>query len=405
MSESDNSHKAGLTSALNDGHAELGSAAYAQLFIDDRPLLDLRAPAEFARGSFPNAINIPLLSDEERAAVGTRYKQQGQQAAIELGHQLISGDTRTARLAGWSDFAAQHPDAALYCWRGGLRSRLTQQALAEAGYAVPRVAGGYKALRRYLMGIIDDFCQRGELIIIGGRTGSGKTLALQQLSSCIDLEGLARHRGSTFGHQLQEQPTQISFENSLAIAILKLQARLPQEFSTAVFLEDEGRLIGRLSLPLELKNRMQLSPLVIIEEDIERRLDLIINDYIAHNLREYQQAYGDQALQKFRLYVEDRFMRIRKRLGGERHQQLQTAVSTAFTAQARDDDPQHHRAWVKQLLEEYYDPMYDYQLSKKAGSVLFRGSREAVIDWARDYALRHDPMAAAPGAQPQQAGK
>lgn len=117
---------------------------YRQLFIEQRPLVDLRAPAEFARGSFPTAVSLPLMSDEERAKVGTCYKYYGQQAAINLGHKLVSGQLKADRIAAWARFARMHPNGALFCWRGGLRSQITQQWLAEAGIDYPRVAGAIR---------------------------------------------------------------------------------------------------------------------------------------------------------------------------------------------------------------------------------------------------------------------
>ena len=99
------------------------TADYRALFLEDVPLMDTRAPVEFARGAFPTAANLPIMTGEERHQVGICYKEHGQAAAIELGHRLVSGDTRDARIAGWCDFARQHPDGYLYCFRGGLRSR------------------------------------------------------------------------------------------------------------------------------------------------------------------------------------------------------------------------------------------------------------------------------------------
>ena len=104
------------------------------IFLNDVPMMDVRAPVEFARGAFPGVVNLPLMNDAERQAVGTCYKQQGQQAAIELGHRLVSGALKTERIAAWARFAQAHPDGLLYCFRGGLRSQIVQQWLeTEAG--------------------------------------------------------------------------------------------------------------------------------------------------------------------------------------------------------------------------------------------------------------------------------
>ena len=123
-------------------------ADHRRILREGLPLIDLRAPTEFALGAFPGAVNLPLLTDAERAAVGTRYKQCGQQAAIALGEELVSGATRTERIDSWRTFIATHPGTLLYCWRGGLRSQIAQEWLRDSGVEVARIAGGYKTLRR-----------------------------------------------------------------------------------------------------------------------------------------------------------------------------------------------------------------------------------------------------------------
>src|SRR5476651_576549 len=140
------------------------------------PMMDVRAPVEFDKGAFPGVINLPLMNDLEREKVGTCYKQQGQQAAIELGHRLVSGSIKEQRIQAWADFARARPDGLLYCFRGGLRSQLTQQWLkTEAGIDYPRVINGYKAMRTYLIEVTDNAVAECDLVLVGGLTGSGKT--------------------------------------------------------------------------------------------------------------------------------------------------------------------------------------------------------------------------------------
>jgi len=124
---------------------------FRQLFLQNVPLMDVRAPVEFAKGAFPQAVNLPLMNDSERQKVGTRYKQQGQAAAIALGHQLVRGKLKAARIDAWLAQVQAAPEGYLYCFRGGLRSQLVQQWLSEAGVQYPRVIGGYKAMRRFLI--------------------------------------------------------------------------------------------------------------------------------------------------------------------------------------------------------------------------------------------------------------
>ena len=139
---------------------------YRQLFLQDAPMMDMRAPAEFHHGAFPSALSLPLMTDEERAQVGICYKQQGQQAAIELGHQLVAGQTREQRMAQWREFAQANPTGYLYCFRGGLRSQTVQQWLHEAGIDYPLVMGGYKAMRRFLMDELAASVARADLVLI-----------------------------------------------------------------------------------------------------------------------------------------------------------------------------------------------------------------------------------------------
>ncbi|MGL4712447.1 MAG: rhodanese-like domain-containing protein, partial [Shewanella sp.] len=125
---------------------------YREIFLNQHPLMDVRAPIEFTRGAFPNSTNLPLMFDNEREKVGTCYKQSGQQAAIALGHLLVKGPIKQQRIEAWASYVKANPKAYLYCFRGGLRSQLSQQWLKDAGIEVPYIQGGYKAMRQYLIG-------------------------------------------------------------------------------------------------------------------------------------------------------------------------------------------------------------------------------------------------------------
>src|SRR3546814_43288 len=107
------------------------SDQYKEIFLNDLPLMDMRAPVEFSKGAFPCARNLPLMNDDERQQVGACYKRKGQQAALELGHSLVAGTLKTERIAAWADFARKHPDGYLYCFHGGLRSQIAQQWRSE----------------------------------------------------------------------------------------------------------------------------------------------------------------------------------------------------------------------------------------------------------------------------------
>ncbi|MDO9311634.1 MAG: tRNA 2-selenouridine(34) synthase MnmH, partial [Nitrosomonas sp.] len=182
--------------------------------MHDIPFLDVRSEDEFAKGSLPNSFNHPILNNHERRLVGICYKQKGQQAALQLGHKLVCGELKQNRTQHWRDFVTNNPDTHIFCWRGGMRSHLARQWINETGIAVPLVVGGYKALRRYLMQAIDEATINLSMIRIGGKTGVAKTLLINEITSSIDLEKHAMHRGSSFGDTVNQQPTQSDFEHT-----------------------------------------------------------------------------------------------------------------------------------------------------------------------------------------------
>ncbi|XOZ32509.1 tRNA 2-selenouridine(34) synthase MnmH [Halomonadaceae bacterium KBTZ08] len=352
---------------------------YAGLLREGRPLLDVRAPVECAESTLPDAHNLPLMNDAEREQVGIRYKEAGQSAAIELGHQLVSGDVREARVAQWVDFVNHHPQARLYCSRGGLRSRIVQQWLQEAGVTIPRVEGGYKSLRRF---VLDELIERRipelPLLVVAGRTGTGKTRLLHQLPNPVDLEGLAAHRGSSFGRTLTPQPTQATFENAVAARLYQAHAR-----GGPIHVEDEGRLIGRRVLPRSLQRRLGESPRIVLEQSRETRVENILEDYVIDMSQAFMARDGTEAgFEAFRGFLLDALARIRKRLGGLRHQQLETVMQEALTQQWQSGELDRHRDWIRTLLTDYYDPMYDYQLSQRDGRVLKQGGFQELVEWS-----------------------
>ncbi|MEY2909330.1 MAG: hypothetical protein RLZZ602_1853 [Pseudomonadota bacterium] len=363
-------------------HTELDG--FEQLFLNDTPLIDTRAPVEFERGSFPTATNLPLMDDDERAAVGTCYKQQGQDAAIALGHQLVSGSIKEDRISAWQRFAESHPTGALFCFRGGMRSGISQQWLAEAGIHYPRIRGGYKAMRRWLLDELDAICEQREFIVVAGKTGSAKTRLLNEsnngkpLAGSIDLEGYANHRGSAFGRRVGGQPSQISFEIATAIALVKVD----RGHQGSIIAEDESKLIGRCSLPPSLQAALRKAPLVVLDTTLEERVEHSFENYILANLAEHQALDVDQdrAFEAFASGLLDSIDRIKKRLGGARHAELREVMELALADHRRGDD-RGHRAWIEPLLRDYYDPMYNYQLKDRQDRVLFRGRPEEVISF------------------------
>lgn len=349
------------------------------LFLNDTPLLDLRAPVEFAAGAFPAARNLCLLDDEQRRLVGIRYKEAGQDAAIALGEALATPALREARLAAWTAFCREHPEGYLYCFRGGLRSHTTQAWLRAAGVDYPLVRGGYKAMRRFLVEALARTAEELPLLVLSGRTGSGKTQLLRRLPRHVDLEGLARHRGSAFGLMLEAQPAQIDWENAVSIALLKLQHAAAGQ---AVLLEDEGRLIGRIHVPPGLQQRLRQAPKLLLETPLEARCHLIREEYVDQQWPRYLECFGAAAHEQLRQHMLGKLGRIRKRLGDARHARVH-ALFEAGLAQAGRFDQEALHAGIRILLEEYYDPLYQYQLERSSGPILARGPAAELRDFVQ----------------------
>lgn len=349
------------------------------LFLREVPLLDVRAPVEFAEGAFPGAENHPLINDEERHHIGMVYQELGQDEAVALGEALVSGERKAQRIARWRAFLQRHPDAVLYCFRGGMRSQISQRWLRdEAGIACPRVRGGYKAMRRFLLDELERNSALCHPVVIGGRTGVGKTRLLARCTAHIDLEGLAHHRGSAFGHHPQPQPAQIDFENALSIALLKRvdAGNLP------FVVEDESRNIGSRHIPEAFFGRMETAPLVLLEASEAERIEITLQEYVIDSLAEFQSLSGEH--EGFRQWADDlrgSLDRIRRRLGGDRHAVVRRKLEDAITRQAASGSLDGHRDWIAYLLRDYYDGMYEYQLRKKDARIVFSGTREAVLDY------------------------
>jgi tRNA 2-selenouridine synthase len=357
------------------------SSDYLHIFLNDTPLVDMRAPLEFAHGSFPTAINLPLMLDDERAQVGTCFKKNGQNAAIELGHQIVSGDLKQQRIAEWANFAKNNPDGYLFCFRGGLRSQISQQWLSESGLPYPRVTGGYKAMRHYLIDALATTTQ-GSITVLSGQTGCAKTQLLKELKGTVDLEKLANHRGSAFGKRVGGQPSQIDFENSLSIAMLKQRHLNPK---LSVILEDESHLIGKILIPDIVMAAMQKAPLVMIDTPLEERVEHTYQNYILQKLIEWQQVFGVH--EGFTLFAEEllnSLSNLKRRLGGWRYQQLSMQMQLAINQHFKGNS-EGHITWIRTLLKDYYDPMYQYQLSRKTDRVIFQGSYSQVLEYLQHH--------------------
>ncbi|HLX67494.1 MAG TPA: tRNA 2-selenouridine(34) synthase MnmH [Puia sp.] len=295
------------------------------------PVADVRTPAEFTHGHIPDAINLPLFSNEERIKVGTTYKQEGREAAILLGFDLTGPK--------WSGFIQQalqiapHRKIALHCWRGGMRSAAMAWALDLYGFEVLTIRGGYKSFRHWAL---RQFQRSYPLSVIGGMTGSGKTRVLTHLRSSgeqiIDLEDLAQHQGSAYGSLNRLiQPTQEQFENNLALRLAKIDPSRP------VWIEDESQNIGKCLLPKPLWTQLRNAALFDLQVPEKDRVVALLAEY------------GD--LDKDFLIGSTE--RIGRRLGPE---QTKAAVTAILDGRMAD--------FIRQVLI-YYDKTYQKGLASR----------------------------------------
>jgi tRNA 2-selenouridine synthase len=340
-------------------------------------MIDVRAPVEFQSGALPFSQNLVLMSDDERQKVGICYREQGSQAAISLGHQLVDGEKKQRRINAWIDFLTANPNAVLYCARGGLRSKISQQWLSDAGVICPRIEGGYKSLRGFLINQTVNLCGNEKFVLLSGMTGTGKTDIIKSLSRSIDLEGAANHKGSSFGRPLDQQPSQVDFENKIALDLMAVKQKYPQR---SIILEDESRNIGSRHLPTPLTNAMNRSPMIVIELSFDERIERIFQEYVIDRYQKTLACNQDNAEDVFADYLTDSLLRVQKRLGDERTTHILKLMKEAIQIQHKDNF-NYHRQWLIAITRDYYDPMYVYQLKKREQKIVFKGNYQDVKEW------------------------
>jgi len=244
------------------------------LLLINLPIIDVRSPGEFEHGHIPGAISIPLFTNEERAHVGTVYKQNSKEAAVALGYKYVN--PKLESYISESKKVAPSGKVIVHCWRGGMRSESFAEHLSDNGFQhVHRLVGGYKAYRNYILTSFEHpFC----LKVLGGYTGSGKTHILHEMQNIgiqvIDLEGLAHHKGSAFGGIGQgQQPTVEQFENILYHELEKLDKTKP------IWIEDESITIGAVKIPKPFFDQMREAKLFFIDIPAKERVKLLVDEY------------------------------------------------------------------------------------------------------------------------------
>ncbi len=352
---------------------------YERIVVENIPIIDLRSPLEFKAGSFPTACNLPILDDQQRHEVGLCYKKEGKDAAFLRGHQLVSGRVRERCISAWLTQLISYPESVVCCFRGGLRSQIAQQWIeAATGKSINRVAGGSKALRQFLLKKLEPSSVKSKPLLLGGKTGSGKTHVLNSFMNSIDLEGVAHHRGSTFGKYISPQPSQVTFENCLAWELIHHNGKEHKY----LLLEDEGRHVGSCYLPLDLATYFSSSAMVHLEIDMEERVDRILQEYVVEGQAQYLEYYGiETAMDHWLKSMLKSIERIRKRLGGVRKKRVRDLLFMAQNQQKSQGVLDKHKEWIEILIHEYYDPMYDYQMTKRNCNIIFRGAEPEVREY------------------------
>ncbi|MCF8236690.1 MAG: tRNA 2-selenouridine(34) synthase MnmH [Saprospiraceae bacterium] len=249
------------------------------------PILDVRSPSEFKHSRIPGALSFPLFSDEERHEVGYLYKQVSQSAAMVKGLEIAG--PKMAAFVQQAMTIAPDQQVAVYCLRGGKRSGSMAWLLENSGFTAFILQGGYKAARRYFL---DALVPRYPLVRVGGRTGSGKTRILEALREAgeqvIDLEGMAHHRGSAFGHLgLAPQPSNEYFENKIGDALALMDK------DRVIWVEDESRHIGRRSLPQPFWQHLIQAPVIFLDVSADLRVQEILQEYGTQDTEGLKEAF------------------------------------------------------------------------------------------------------------------
>jgi tRNA 2-selenouridine synthase len=294
-------------------------------------IIDVRSPAEFAYGHIPQAINIPLFNNEERATIGTLYKKQGKEAAIIAGLDIV-GPKMSSLIKNVREKTEKK--IVVHCWRGGMRSASFSWLLNTCGIKATTITGGYKSYRN---SILEKFGRKAKIVLIGGETGSGKTEILSEIKKSghqvIDLEKLANHKGSAFGALGENpQPTVEQFENNLAEEWNRL------DFTKPVFMEDEAHSIGRIYIPNALWLQMKTAPIIRIKIPKEKRVERLVKEYGKYDIKLLEEAIN----------------KIGKRLGGQHFKK------------AIDELHSGNLFAVANIALTYYDKAYDFNHEKRS---------------------------------------
>lgn len=306
-------------------------------------IIDVRSPAEFADDHIPGAINLPVLDNDQRAEVGTLYKQVSPFQARKLGAQLAAENIARHLQESLNDHSADWRPL-IYCWRGGQRSGSMARILAEIGWVVSILEGGYKSYRQTVMDRLDPLAETLKPVLLQGPTGSAKTRILHAAADAgvqiIDLEKLASHRGSLLGAEPGlDQPSQRLFESLLVKALEEIDPARP------VLIEAESSRIGSCHLPKGLWHKMIEAPQIVLAAPVTARVEFLI--------RSYPHICDNPAL-------------LDKLITGMTHRHGYAVCQTWRDLVSRQDWP----GLVTALITDHYDPSYAASAKRREGETL-----------------------------------
>ncbi len=306
-------------------------------------IIDVRSPNEFQLDHIPGSINLPVLKNNERELIGTIYKKDSPFKAKKLGASFISKNISILikkkfihNQGNWKPL--------IYCWRGGQRSNAISITLSEIGWEVYLLKGGYKTYRKEIIHSLNKLVNNFKFIVLRGKTGTAKTKILETLlnngGNVLNLEKIAKHKGSLLGkHPNQEQPSQKLFESLIYFELRKLKKNKP------VFVESESSKIGNLFLPSNLLFKIENSPCIDIETNIDARASFLVKDYSKFILKKNS--------------FNELFAYANTKLGREIVEKWKINYAK-----------KNWKALATQLILEYYDPLYSHKKNKKSNLVI-----------------------------------
>ena len=306
-------------------------------------IIDVRSPDEYSEDHIPNSLNIPVLNNNERKLIGTIYKNENPFKAKKLGASLISKNianfirNKLINTPGnWKPL--------IYCWRGGQRSKSLAITLAEIGWEVYVLKGGYKTYRKYINTYLNQIIDKNKYIVLRGPTGNAKTKIIEKLeqvgSPVLNLEKLANHKGSLLGKDhTKPQPSQKLFESLLYYKLKNFNKNKP------ILIESESSKIGNLFLPSGLVTRIENSPCIDIYTSLNARIEFLLKDYSKFILKK-------NSFKELFLYAQ---------------------IKLGSKAVNKWKNNYYKKKWknlASQIINEYYDPLYNYKKKQKKNKVL-----------------------------------